>query len=81
MASQKQTMEQLAFWDEHSLDAQRMYHILCMIYGSNPEAYASLVNPDVLPEQRAKRCPYEYQQRARNWDRLLNDHLKPQAEG
>ena len=31
------------FFDEHSLDAQRYYNLLCLVYGSNPDRLASLV--------------------------------------
>jgi hypothetical protein len=78
MVVQKEN-EELRFWDEHSLDAQRMYHVLCLIYGSDPEKYKALVGDDMLPQQRAQRCPHEYKQRVRSWDRLLRDHLKPEG--
>ena len=67
--------EDLAFWDEHSLNAQRVYSITCLLYGSDPEAYAELVGEDGLPEERAARCPDEYQQKSRAWDKLLAPHL------
>lgn len=65
----------LAFWDEHSLNAQRVYSIACLLYGSDPEAYADLVGDDGIPEARAARCPEEYRQKSRAWDRLLEPHL------
>ena len=52
---------QLPFWDEHSLDAQRMYTVACVLYGSDPELHAGLVGTDGLPEQRAARCPAEFE--------------------
>jgi hypothetical protein len=67
--------EDLAFWDEHSLNAQRVYGITCLIYGSDPEAYAVLAGEDGLPEARAARCPEEYKQKSRSWDKLLAPHL------
>lgn len=79
MASKPESFENIAFWDEHSLDAQRMYHLICLIYGSNPAIYAELAGDDVLPKARAARCPAEYQQRQRNWERLLEAHFKPEA--
>lgn len=66
---------ELAFWDEHSLNAQRVYSITCLLYGSDPEAYADLVGEDGLPPERAARCPEEYRQKSRAWDRLLEPHL------
>lgn len=65
----------LAFWDEHSLNAQRVYSITCLLYGSDPESYAELVGDDGLPEDRAARCPDEYRQKSRAWDKLLGPHL------
>jgi Putative metallopeptidase len=76
LAAKKEKLDDLPFWDEHSLDAQRMYHVICMIYGSNPKAYPGLVGDDLLPKQRAERCPSEFQQRQRSWQRLLKDNLK-----
>ncbi|HMT40012.1 MAG TPA: DUF4344 domain-containing metallopeptidase [Sphingorhabdus sp.] len=78
LAMKMADMDSLPFWGQHSLDAQRMYHLMCMIYGSNSEAYADLVSDDILPKERAEQCPYEYKQRARNWERLMENHLKPE---
>lgn len=80
MASKPEAFENIIFWDEHSLDAQRMYHLVCMMYGSNPAVFAELANDDVLPKARADRCPVEYQQRQRSWERLLEAHIKPDPE-
>ena len=44
--------EQKIYWDEHSLDEQRFYDTICLIYGSNPEKYAYLVKDNTLPEER-----------------------------
>jgi Putative metallopeptidase len=77
MAASRQSMADLVFWDEHSLDAQRMYGILCLIYGSNPEANAAMVGEEALPQARARQCPVDYEKRARAWERLLDTHMKP----
>ena len=66
--------EELAFWDEHSLSAQRVYSVACLLYGANPEGYAELVGDDGLPEERAEQCPAEYEQKSRAWDKLLAPH-------
>jgi Putative metallopeptidase len=79
MAAQPEAFENIIFWGEHSLDAQRMYHLLCMIYGSNPAAYTAMVGDDALPKARADQCPTEFQQRQRNWNRLLEAHFKPES--
>jgi len=51
------------FSDEHSFSLQRYFNTLCLIYGSNPKAYADIVGPESegkLPEPRAVRCPNEW---------------------
>ncbi len=68
----------LPFWDEHSLEQQRFYNILCLLYGSNPTAYQGLVNTS-LPEARARRCPAEYKNIDAAWTRLLAPHLTQEA--
>ncbi|MFJ6761022.1 MULTISPECIES: DUF4344 domain-containing metallopeptidase [unclassified Streptomyces] len=69
------------FSDEHSLSAQRFYNEICWLYGSDPEAFRSVViavgNPDgVLPELRAEGCRHEYEQIKKSWSRLLEPYLK-----
>lgn len=71
-------IDELAFWDEHSLDIQRFYDIACIVYGKNPERNAYLVNKGYLPEQRATRCPFEYQKISNSWTQLLTPYLKNQ---
>lgn len=62
-------------WDEHSMSGQRMYDMLCLIYGSNPDAFDDLVGDDGVPEERAEQCPQSYAQILSAWDRLLGPHL------
>ncbi|WP_245602678.1 DUF4344 domain-containing metallopeptidase [Gloeothece verrucosa] len=66
----------VAYWDEHSLDIQRYYQIICLFYGSNPEKYTDLARLARLPEERAQKCPIEYQKSYNNWTRLLQPHLR-----
>lgn len=66
------------FWDEHSLDEQRFYNILCLLYGSNPEKYSDLVTEEILPESRAEGCPSEYEKVSKSWFKLLEPHMKKQ---
>lgn len=68
--------EEADFWDEHSLDAQRFYGILCWVYGSDPETYESLLEDLEIPEERASRCIEEFEQIDRSWTTLLAPHLK-----
>lgn len=51
---------ELPFADEHSLDHQRYYNILCWVYGSDTESYEYLVSEKFIPEERAQICESEY---------------------
>lgn len=66
----------LPFYDEHSLDQQRFYNILCQLYGSNESKYEVLVTKGLLPEQRAVRCPTEFQRNVQTWEALLKDYRR-----
>jgi hypothetical protein len=61
-----------AFADEHSLDEQRFFNILCWTYGASPTNRQRLLS--AIPPARAARCPGEYQQLASSWSRLLASH-------
>lgn len=75
-SSDATSVDDLPFWDEHSLGQQRFYNIICGVYGQNPQKYAALVEEGVLPEERAERCEGEYAQIEKSWIRLLAPHLK-----
>lgn len=69
-------LDEMAFADEHSLDRQRFYNIICLLYGRDPKKFASLVEDDVLPEARARRCVSEYARIDKAWDALLSPYIK-----
>lgn len=62
--------------DEHSLNQQRYYNMVCWVYGSNPEEHADLLEDWGLPEARAEQCQGEYETLRKAWSRLLQDHLR-----
>ena len=64
------------YWDEHSLDQQRFYNIVCWVYGQNEEKYKSIVEDGLLPAERAERCAGEYEQIEQSWTTLLQPYLK-----
>src|SRR5258706_6596873 len=50
----------LAFYDEHSLDQQRAYQIVCLMVGHDPNAMADLANEMKLPDERRERCEKDF---------------------
>jgi hypothetical protein len=69
-------VSELDFADEHSLNQQRFYQILCLVYGSDPRHYQNLVSSGLLPEARAERCPAEFAQKSEAWSTLLEPWAK-----
>lgn len=47
--------------DEHPLNEQRIFNVLCLAYGSNQMLFSGLVQQYKLPPSRAVRCENEYQ--------------------
>ena len=68
--------QQKIYWDEHSLDEQRFYDTICLIYGHDPAKYAYLVKDKTLPEERAELCREDYPKIANSWHQLLSPYVK-----
>jgi hypothetical protein len=66
----------LAFSDEHGLDLQRAYNVVCYMYGSNPEKFKELAKLTKFPQERQAACPYEWKNVAWSWDEMLKSHLR-----
>jgi hypothetical protein len=71
------------FADEHSLNIQRYYNVVCLFYGANPDERGKLADDLGLPDDRKDRCPQEYDQASASWDAVLQaadadaDHPQP----
>lgn len=66
----------LPFYDEHPLQQQRYYNIVCLLYGYNQNKYSDVVEKGLLPEARAVRCPGEYERNTKAWKNLLSPYRK-----
>ena len=64
------------YWDEYSLNEQRFYDSVCLIFGSDPEKYEYLIKDGTLPAGRAGVCQEEYERVNRSWRALLAPYLK-----
>ena len=71
-----ESLDDLAFADEHALNGQRFYNVLCLVYGQDPQAYPEWASDGTLPEARAERCPEEYEQTRAAWQQLLRPYLR-----
>lgn len=69
-------LKNLELWDEHSLDHQRFYHIICMLYGSNPVQNHALIRRKMLPLSMTNRCIEDYQKTKKGWLKVLELWIK-----
>jgi len=61
--------------DSHSVDEQRFYNTICLVYGHRPERYEYLVRNGSLPAERAVECKEEYSRVNKSWQTLLAPYL------
>jgi hypothetical protein len=66
----------MAFYDEHALDAQRAYNIVCLMVGSSPESFRELATSTRMPEERQRTCRADYNNAAWSWKQALAPHMR-----
>jgi hypothetical protein len=64
------------FYDEHGLDEQRAYNIVCIMVGSNPEKYGKLADITRMPEERQGTCQGDYSNASWSWDKALAPFIR-----
>jgi hypothetical protein len=76
MSARQRKLAPSAYWDEHSLDKQRAYAIVCWVAGSSEDDMATVRHLGILDDARLRGCPSEYRQKVRSWDSLLAPHTR-----
>jgi len=64
------------FYDEHGLDLQRAYNIVCLLVGGAPDKFMKLAHEVKLPQQRQKTCKFDYSNAEWSWDEVLKPHKR-----
>jgi hypothetical protein len=69
------------YWDLYSLDIQRYYNIVCLVYGADPKNRADVIKAAGLPIDRAEWCHEEYAQakNAMTWLRTQSSPVSVNA--
>jgi hypothetical protein len=73
----KKQGNKLAFYDEHGLDLQRSYNVVCFLVGFDPEKFKTLAAETKLPEERQTSCVRDYKTTTWSWDEMLKPHVRP----
>jgi len=72
------------YYDEHGMDVQRAYSIVCLMVGGAPEKFMSLANEVKLPEERQGTCQGDFSNASWSWEQVLKPHMRkpgdPKAE-
>jgi Putative metallopeptidase len=66
----------LAFYDEHGLDRQRAYQIVCLMVGSDPDKFTDLATQIKMPQDRQESCAGDYSNASWSWETVLKPHLR-----
>lgn len=69
------------FYDEHSLDLQRSYAVVCLMVGADPETFGETAVEYEMDEDRQARCGNDYQQAVNSWVQLLEPHVVKDKPG
>ena len=72
----QKTGDKTAFYDEHGLNQQRAYEIVCLMVGSDEDKFKDLAKETKLPEERQDTCAGDYSNAAYSWDLVLKPHRR-----
>jgi len=72
----RKTQDEVAYYDEHGLNQQRAYQIVCLMVGFDGEKFKDLAKETKLPQERQDTCAGDYSNVAYSWDLVLKPHRR-----
>ena len=64
------------FYDEHGLDVQRAYNIVCLMVGGAREKFMGLAHEVKLPPERQHTCQFDFSNAEWSWEEVLKPHKR-----
>jgi hypothetical protein len=64
------------YYDEHGLNQQRAYQIVCYMVGADPVRFKDLAAETKLPKDRQETCGEDYRKAEKSWAVLLKPHVR-----
>ena len=64
------------FYDEHGMDLQRAYNVVCLMVGGAPEKFEKLADEVKLPEERQGTCQGDFSNASWSWQQALKPHMR-----
>src|ERR1700730_3530523 len=68
--------EPIAYYDEHGLNQQRAFQIVCYMVGADPIRFKDLAAETKLPKDRQESCSEDYRKAAKSWGVVLQPHVR-----
>ena len=68
--------EAVTYYDNHGLDLQRAYNIICLMVGSDSDRFEDLANELNLPDERQETCAFDYSNAQWSWEQALKPHRR-----
>ncbi len=72
----KKEGEPVVYYDEHGLNQQRAYQIVCYMIGADPIRFKDLAEETKLPKDRQQSCNEDYRKAAKSWGVVLQPHVR-----
>jgi hypothetical protein len=72
----KKMRDEVAYYDEHGLNQQRAYQIVCLMVGFDGQKFKDLADETKLPQERQDTCAGDYSNAAHSWDLVLGPHRR-----
>jgi hypothetical protein len=77
--SSKSSDSRVQYMDEHSLNEQRAYYLICLLHAKQPEKLGRLVRKLGFKEERLAKCELEYRQISRSWGLMMTPYLRQKS--
>ena len=71
----KVTLPLAAFSSDHGTPEERYFSLLCTAYGYDDKLFAAVVEKEYLPQSRAKKCKFEYDDLKFAFHQVFSPHL------
>jgi len=68
--------KKMVFYDEHGLDRQRAYNIVCLMVGGDSKNFSALADMTKMPEERQATCQSDYSNASWSWEKSLAPHIR-----
>jgi hypothetical protein len=68
--------EKVVYYDEHGVDLQRAFNIVCLMVGANMGKFGPMAAAAKLPNERQTSCADEYLGVSWSWEEVLKPHRR-----